>query len=233
LGVRNNATASRPPGFTARHTLAKAAVGSAKNMTPKRENTRSTLSGMKGYTETSATMASAWLNPASAIRRRTRATECSAMSAPRTWTARADPRRQFECGRAAAAADVEDMLARPRRRELQELFREVGQRSVHALVLVGPGARRRAVPEFTLRRIGGVGFLLGHAVPLRRGLISAARRRRRPARRSSPPGRRAPGRAAIAGSAQTPTRHPPGDLRPRRQPPDIDWVTHQGASDPQ
>ncbi len=37
-GLRQHRKASRPPGFSARRRLLKAAVGSAKNMTPKREN---------------------------------------------------------------------------------------------------------------------------------------------------------------------------------------------------
>ena len=46
-GVRKTARASRPSGFIARRTLPNAAVGSAKNMTPKRENTRSKRPGSK------------------------------------------------------------------------------------------------------------------------------------------------------------------------------------------
>jgi hypothetical protein len=56
------------PGFIARRTFAKAARGSLKNMTPKRENASSKLFCSKGWTETSATIASACRNPALAIR---------------------------------------------------------------------------------------------------------------------------------------------------------------------
>jgi hypothetical protein len=40
--ARQQSMTSRPPGFSARRRLAKAAAGSAKNMTPKRETSRST-----------------------------------------------------------------------------------------------------------------------------------------------------------------------------------------------
>jgi hypothetical protein len=41
--VRNTAKASRPSGFTALRMLAKVETGSEKNMTPKREKTKSKL----------------------------------------------------------------------------------------------------------------------------------------------------------------------------------------------
>ena len=46
-GVRQQTNTSRPPGFSARRMLANAAGGSAKNITPKRENTASKLAGAK------------------------------------------------------------------------------------------------------------------------------------------------------------------------------------------
>ena len=36
-GARNTASATRPPGFIARRTFAKAAIGSSKNITPRQE----------------------------------------------------------------------------------------------------------------------------------------------------------------------------------------------------
>src|SRR2546421_12529030 len=66
--VRNTMSASRPPGFIAWRTLENAAIGSLKNITPKRENTRSKLAGSKGWAETSVSATSAWRKPAAAIR---------------------------------------------------------------------------------------------------------------------------------------------------------------------
>jgi hypothetical protein len=79
LAARNTASANRPLGFIARRTFAKVATGSLKNMIPKRENASSKLSGVKGWTEASATMASACRRPAVAIRSRARATDASEM----------------------------------------------------------------------------------------------------------------------------------------------------------
>ena len=45
--ARQQTKASRPPGFRAPRRLAKAAGGSAKNITPKREKTASKLAGSK------------------------------------------------------------------------------------------------------------------------------------------------------------------------------------------
>jgi len=53
-------------------------------MIPNRENASSRLSGAKGWTETSATMASACRTPAAAIRSRARAIDGSETSAPST-----------------------------------------------------------------------------------------------------------------------------------------------------
>src|SRR5213078_3434430 len=49
-GVRQQTKATRPPGFKAFRICAKAATGSSKNITPKREKIRSN-SGAKGWVE--------------------------------------------------------------------------------------------------------------------------------------------------------------------------------------
>ena len=48
-GARNTASATRPPGFIARRTFAKAAIGSSKNITPRRKNTRLKLPAAKAW----------------------------------------------------------------------------------------------------------------------------------------------------------------------------------------
>src|SRR5947209_16676741 len=53
-GSRQQANASRPEGFNALRMLANDATGSAKNITPKREASRSKLRGSNGYTVASA-----------------------------------------------------------------------------------------------------------------------------------------------------------------------------------
>jgi SAM-dependent methyltransferase len=48
-GARNTASATRPPGFIARRTFAEAAIGSSKNITPRRENARLKLPAAKAW----------------------------------------------------------------------------------------------------------------------------------------------------------------------------------------
>src|SRR5215831_16652648 len=58
-GVRKTARASRPSDFIALRILANVAAGSEKNITPKREKTKSKLLAGKTWVETSQSMISA------------------------------------------------------------------------------------------------------------------------------------------------------------------------------
>jgi hypothetical protein len=66
LGSSQQAKARRPDGFSACRRLAKESVGSAKNITPKRETRRSKLAGSNGYTVASASTKSTG-RPAGAV----------------------------------------------------------------------------------------------------------------------------------------------------------------------
>ena len=73
---------STPPGRSALRTLAKAATGSAKNITPKREYAASNRASPKSCTWTSACANSMFLAPARAARSRPRASISAEMSTP-------------------------------------------------------------------------------------------------------------------------------------------------------
>jgi len=68
-------------------------------------------------------------------------------------TARSDAGRQLEHCRAAAATEVEHVLAGLGSGHIQQRLRQIGNRPIHPLVLVGPGPRGGAVPKFNLGSI--------------------------------------------------------------------------------
>ena len=80
--ARQRTVADRPGASLCRR-LAKAATGSAKNMTPKRENSRSTAGSVTVLA--SATRISAFVRPAAAIRSRARVVIGCDTSRPKTW----------------------------------------------------------------------------------------------------------------------------------------------------
>src|SRR6185437_15579122 len=80
VGARQQTNTRRPPGFKALRMLPKAAAGSAKNITPKREATTSNC-GVNGWTEASASTKAVFLPPRAA-RARASASMGAEMSSP-------------------------------------------------------------------------------------------------------------------------------------------------------
>ena len=79
-------------------------------------------------------------------------------------TARADMLRQVKNCRAGAAPNIEYALARLGRRQIQQLLRWGGDRTIHSRILVGPRPRGGAIPKFDLRRVPGL--MVCHRGPL-------------------------------------------------------------------
>ncbi len=80
---RQHTKASRPPGFNARRICVKAATGSSKNITPKREKRRSKCPAGSGAVAASALRNSTGMPAGVAVR--AISTSCSDMSTPRTY----------------------------------------------------------------------------------------------------------------------------------------------------
>ena len=68
-------------------------------------------------------------------------------------TTGSDARGQLEHRRAAAATYVEHVLASLGRGHIQQRLRQIGNRPIHPLVLVGPSPRGGAIPKFNLGRV--------------------------------------------------------------------------------
>ena len=124
-GSRQHTKTRRPPGRSAVRIFANEISGRAKNITPKRENSRSVLSRSKGKSVASASMNSAPVRDAMASPRQHR---CRDVDAEHLAGA-ADLTGEFERRLSAAAADVDDVLAGRRRGPLQNQTRDRAKRA--------------------------------------------------------------------------------------------------------
>ena len=139
-GSRQQAKARRPPGRNPARILAKETAGSAKNITPNRENNRSARPGFEGI-DSRVGAHETCRGAGGDARPRPLQHWLGKVEAER-MAARADAARQFDRRRAAAAANIERALARRDFGVVEQHVRHRRQHDVlHFLTLrpVAPG----------------------------------------------------------------------------------------------
>jgi hypothetical protein len=67
---------------------------------------------------------------------------------------------------AGTGVNIEYALARLGRRQVQQLLRQTGNRTIHSRALVGPRPRGGAIPKFDLRFVPRRGLMVCHCGPL-------------------------------------------------------------------